>query len=108
MAQPVKDLVSSLLWLWLLQWHGFDPWPGNFHMPGVQTKIKQNNFISYKEGLYTLINMVRNCIVSSLIFRVDGRIHFKIKVLFRPHFSSLPYFQKMALGLRVVCLRIQL
>ena len=27
MAQWVKDLVLSLLWL------GFDPWPGNFHMP---------------------------------------------------------------------------
>ena len=27
MAQLVKDLSLSLLW------HGFDPWPGNFHMP---------------------------------------------------------------------------
>ena len=30
----VKDPVSSLLWFGLLLWYGgFDPWPGNFHMP---------------------------------------------------------------------------
>ena len=33
MAQWVKDLALSLLWHWLLQWHGFNPWPRNFHMP---------------------------------------------------------------------------
>ena len=27
MAQPVKDLVLSLLWLWLQLWQGLDPWP---------------------------------------------------------------------------------
>ena len=31
----VKDLVLLLLWL------GFDPWPGNFHMPQIQPKQKQ-------------------------------------------------------------------
>ena len=34
-AQQVKDLALSLLWYWLLLWYGFDPWPGNFHMPHV-------------------------------------------------------------------------
>ena len=29
MAQWVKDLVWSLLWLWWQLWHRFDPWPGN-------------------------------------------------------------------------------
>ena len=33
MAQWVKDLALSLLWLQSLLWHRFDPWPGNFHMP---------------------------------------------------------------------------
>ena len=28
-AQWVKDPVLSLLWLWLLLWCGFDPWPTN-------------------------------------------------------------------------------
>ena len=32
MAQWVKDLVLSLLWL------EFSPWPGNFCMPQVQPK----------------------------------------------------------------------
>ena len=31
-AQWVKDLALSLLWLKLLLWLGFDLWPGNFHM----------------------------------------------------------------------------
>ena len=30
LAHQVKDLALSLLW------HGFDPWPGNFHMLWVQ------------------------------------------------------------------------
>ena len=32
-AQPVKDLEWSLLWIWLLLWHEFDPWPGSFSKP---------------------------------------------------------------------------
>ena len=31
-APLVKDLASLLLW------RGFDPWPGNFHMPWVWQK----------------------------------------------------------------------
>ena len=34
-AQWVKDLALSLLWLWLQLWHRFHPWPGNFHLPQV-------------------------------------------------------------------------
>ena len=41
MAQWVKDLALSLLWLWLLLWLGFDPWPGNFHMLQVWPKNKR-------------------------------------------------------------------
>ena len=32
MAPQIKDLALSLLWLWLLLWCGFDPWPRNFCM----------------------------------------------------------------------------
>ena len=39
-AQWVKDLALSLLWLCLLLWHGFIPWPGNFPMLQVPKKIK--------------------------------------------------------------------
>ena len=49
-AQQVKDLMLSLQWLGLLLWHGFDPWPGNFHMPWVQPakkihQLKTNAFV---------------------------------------------------------------
>ena len=41
-AQQVKDLAWSLLWLGLLLWLGFDPWPGNFHMAQAQPTEKNN------------------------------------------------------------------
>ena len=44
MAQRVKDLVLSLLWVRLLLWCRFSPWPGNFHMPQVRQKNKRLNF----------------------------------------------------------------
>ena len=39
-AQWVKDPMLSLQQLGSLLWHGFSLWPGNFHMPAVQPKIK--------------------------------------------------------------------
>ena len=41
MAQWVKDLALSLLWLWLLLWGRFNPWPGNFYMPWAWPKKKK-------------------------------------------------------------------
>ena len=41
MAQWVQDLASSLLQLGSLLWRGFDPWPGNFHMPQAWPKKKR-------------------------------------------------------------------
>ena len=38
--QQVKDPVLSPQWLRSQLWHGFDPWPGNVHMPQVGTKKK--------------------------------------------------------------------
>ena len=45
-AQWVKDLVLPQLWHRLQLQHGFDSWPGNFHMPWAwpkneKTKQKQ-------------------------------------------------------------------
>ena len=37
----VKDLALTLLWLRLLLWCRFDPWPGNFHMLWVQPQKKK-------------------------------------------------------------------
>ena len=31
MVQQVKDMALSLQWLQLLLWHGFNPWPRNWH-----------------------------------------------------------------------------
>ena len=42
MVQWVKDLALPLLWLGLLLWHGFHPWPGNFHMPPPGGEAKTN------------------------------------------------------------------
>ena len=36
MVQWVQDLALSLQHLGLLLWHGFNPWPRNFHMPQMQ------------------------------------------------------------------------
>ena len=33
LAQEVKDLMLLQLWRRLQQWHGFQPWLGNFRMP---------------------------------------------------------------------------
>ena len=38
-ARQVKDLALSLLWLGLLLWYGFDPWPGEVpHAKGAAKK----------------------------------------------------------------------
>ena len=41
MAQQVKDLVWSLLWLWLLLDLGSDPWLENFRMLWAWPKKKK-------------------------------------------------------------------
>ena len=45
-AQQVKDLVVSPLWLWLQLWYGFAPWPGNFHVPQKRLKRKYVTLIA--------------------------------------------------------------
>ena len=40
MAQQVKDLALSLLWLWFQLWYGFEPWPRNSgHAPSKEVCI---------------------------------------------------------------------
>ena len=41
-AQGVKNPALSLQQLGSLLWYGFDPWPGNFHMPWVWPLKPQN------------------------------------------------------------------
>ena len=47
-AQWVKGLVLSLLWLWLLLWHKFDPWLGKFCMPWVQQQ-QQKSWVEHED-----------------------------------------------------------
>ena len=44
MAQWVKDPPLALLW------HGFDPWPGNFHMPQAGKERKKGWEEGRREG----------------------------------------------------------
>ena len=41
MGQQVKDPALSLPWLGPLLRSGFDPWPGNIHVPQAQPKKKE-------------------------------------------------------------------
>ena len=50
-VQQVKDPMLSLQQLGVLLWHGFDPWPGNLHMPQVwPNKVKQNTVKKKKKS----------------------------------------------------------
>ena len=45
MAQWFKDLALSLLWLRLLLWYGFDPWPQEIlHALGAAKKEKRRRW----------------------------------------------------------------
>ena len=58
MVQWVKDLVVSLQQLRMLLWHGFDSWPGNFHMPMAwlkKIKKKKLKLVSRGEDVVYLI-----------------------------------------------------
>ena len=42
-AQCVKDLALSLVWLKSLLWYGFYPWLRNFHIPQTWPKKKKKD-----------------------------------------------------------------
>ena len=66
-AQWIKDPVLSLLWYRSLLWHGFDPWPGNFHLWWAQPKKKKE-----KEEYLRNISGERNLAISMTLGR-DGQ-----------------------------------
>ena len=45
MAQRVKDPEWSLQQPGSLLWHGFDSWPGKFHM--LQVQPEKNSYVNY-------------------------------------------------------------
>lgn len=50
MAQGVKDVVLSQLWLRSLLWCRFSPWPGNFYMVQTQGK-KKGDWILHEKNI---------------------------------------------------------
>lgn len=56
MAQWIKDLSFLLLWLWLLLWCGFNPWPGNFCMLWAQLKKKKRSRLCFLQPSSSLIH----------------------------------------------------
>ena len=54
MAQQVKDPSLSLLRLWLHLWRGFNPRPGNFHVPWVQPKKKRKDLLTNGSNFYPI------------------------------------------------------
>ena len=58
MAQWVKDLALSFLWLWLQLWRKLDPWPGELlHVVGmVKKKKEKEKKAKVKDGLFSGIS----------------------------------------------------
>ena len=80
-AQQVKDLVLSLQWLRSLLWHGFNPWPGNFHMLQVQPKKKKKNEGKIKTFLHKQKLREFLTIRPDLQEMLKGDLHFEMKGL---------------------------
>ena len=57
-VQWIKDPALYLQWSGLLLWHGFDPRPGNFHMPQAwpkeEKKIYKQYILEKREPSYTI------------------------------------------------------
>ena len=60
MAQQVKDLALSLLWLWFQLWLGFHSWLENFCMPWGQPKKKKQSLL-WCSGL-----RIQHCLCGSM------------------------------------------
>ena len=74
-AQQVKDLVLSLQWHRSLLWHGFNPWPRNFHMAQVGPK-KNFLFLNFLEAR-GIINSQNHIITLSIqtVFSNNHCVH---------------------------------
>ena len=69
MAQWVKDLVLSLLWLRSLLCCRFNCWPRNFHMPWTQPKKKKKNWWI---GVPAVVQRVKDLTLSLRQHRFDS------------------------------------
>lgn len=69
LAQWLKDPAWSLLRLGLLQWRGFDPGPGDFHMLGARSE-KMGMFIYMEKNDWEETH--HHALSSSTFFRIRG------------------------------------
>ena len=77
MAQWVKDLALSLLWLGSRLWGRFGLWPRNFHMPWVwpkkRKKKKEKKREKNKKKLFFFGHFVRGFIAFFIYIHNIGR-----------------------------------
>ena len=76
-AQQVKAQVWSLLWLRLLLWLKFDPWPGNFHMPQVRLKEREGEHKQVEKFCY---KREKNSVVAEVRSMTKRRNSFHVYV----------------------------
>ena len=80
MTQQVKDPALSLLWLRLHLWLGFDPWPGNGHVPQAWQKKKKKKKKVARADVPALSLILRES-VQSLPMDWDAERWFSIDIL---------------------------
>ena len=69
-TQQLKSPALSLLWLGLLLWHGFNPWPWNLCIAWAgQKKEKKRNWIGFQTGCYILW-------IRIFFFKISGHCSF--------------------------------
>ena len=66
MLQWVRDPALSLQCLGLLLWCGFDPWPGNFHMPQEWPNTHTNPSFP-KWGLTSFLTATPMCYLGHVV-----------------------------------------
>ena len=76
-AQEVKDLALSLLWLWPWLWHGFYPCPGKFLMPGTcplpQKEVKASEVDVGVCIIFISILQIPSGVLPEITYNVKGR-----------------------------------
>ena len=73
-----------LLWLWLLLWCGFNPWPENFQMPWEWPKQQQ------KEIVLISLSFIIPFYPFSLTLKIHTTTYLSITFLRKIHLNKIP------------------
>ena len=85
-AQWVKDPVLSLLWLWLLLWHRFDPWLRKFFM--AQVWPKETMALYFHKYLQTMLLFAKSCCTRDCLSCHSGLLSYLPETCFQIAFRS--------------------